>query len=627
MKPRSVFTRMLLWAWAVLAAALLALFLVTTSETRDEIVREAEQRATRELDTVKWLVVNHGRFATAREFHAWSTELGRHMGLRITFVTGGQVLADSMVPYEELSSLEDHSLRPEIRKAASNDIATSRRHSDTLDREMLYVATELPPVNGLPRGVLRLAVPFSELQERLSMVFSRALWTMALALAASGALLLMGTRNVGRSVRAFSDLAREIGNGDFSQRIREVPGREFHPLAEAVNAMARRIGKHVGTIEEQGGRLRAMFQGMGEGVLVLDERGRIDSFNRALERALPETAQALGRTPLEAGLPLDIQDAVDRVLHSGGSNAPGTNPSATETPGTEIPGPTAPRPQSTDASSADEPGERLRVSLESGRHLAVTVLPFTGYKGGRKLILVFRDVTAEVEHEQALRDFVANASHQLRTPLTSIKGYAETLLDSPPADHAATAKFLRVIQRNADHMDGVINSMLKLARSDRAATAAPRRADLDARHVLDAALADLAPRAQAAGVQIQTLLPEGEMRVRAEPEGLLHVFHNLLANAVNYGHDGEMVEVEAHSSAHHWTFAVRDRGPGIPAGMERRVFERFFRGDPNAIDDRGGAGLGLAICRQIVENYGGRIHVERPEDGQGARFVFTLIRA
>lgn len=598
LKPRSVFTRMLLWAWAVLAASLLALFLVTTFQTRDSIVLEAEERAARELETVKWLLVQHAPFPDTKSFHDWSTQLGHRMGLRLTFVADGRVLADSMVAYEELDALEDHSMRPEIRKATPSSIASSRRYSDTLDREMLYAATELPPVSGLPRGVLRLAVPFSELRGQLASVFDHALWTMSLALAASGILLLMGTRNVGRSVHAFSEIARDIGNGDFSQRIREVPGREFQPLAEAINAMARRIGRHVDTIEEQGGRLRAMFQGMGEGVLVLDQRGRIDSFNRALERLLPEVAKALAKTPLEAGLPLEVQDAVERMLHQ--------EHGATD--------------------DTDAPGERLRILLNDTRHLAVTILSFTGHRGGRKLILVFRDVTAEVEHEHALREFVANASHQLRTPLTSIKGYAETLMDAPPSDPEATARFLGIIQRNADHMDGVLASMLKLARSDRAATSG-RNTKVSAREILNAAITDMEPRAISAGMRLSVNLPDDDMMVHAESEGLLHVFHNLLANAVNYGHSGEDIEVSARSLPDGWSFAVRDHGPGIQAGLEDKVFERFFRGDPNAIDDRGGAGLGLAICRQIVENYGGRIHAERPEDGKGARFVFTLPHA
>ena len=138
---------------------------------------------------------------------------------------------------------------------------------------------------------------------------------------------------------------------------------------------------------------------------------------------------------------------------------------------------------------------------------------------------------------------------------------------------------------------------------------------------------DLTPRAAEAGVRIAADLPEGALLVRAEAEGLLHVFHNLLANAVAYGSDGGEIHIQADRRHGEIRFSLRDRGPGIPTGLEDKVFERFFRGDPNAIDGRGGAGLGLAICRQIVENYGGRIWVERPADGIGAVFSFTLAQA
>ncbi|MGE4505472.1 MAG: PAS domain-containing sensor histidine kinase [Desulfovibrionaceae bacterium] len=588
MPLRTIRTRLLLGTIGLFLAAMATVFIVATQAVNTDLEHDALDRARRELATVKWLVVHHEGFDTAEAFDAWVKELGQRLGTRVTFISEGRVLADSMVGHGDLELMDDHSQRPEILGASTTDMATSRRFSATLGRDMLYAAVGVPPVAGLPGGYVRLAVPLSEVSERVDALRVNLLLLFCGVLGVAGLLLVVLSRSVSRSITAFSAMAHDMGQGDYSRRIREVPAEEFAPLADALNAMARSIEHHVSTIEDQRGRLRAMFEGLTEGVLVLDAQGHIESFNRAMAEMFPQVAGYVGRTPLEATRELAIQDVVERVLREGG-------PAPAET----------------------------SLAATGGRHLDVSAVAFTAGESGRKLVLVLRDVTEAKRSERMLRDFVANASHQLRTPLTSIRGYAETLLASPPDDPEAARGFLSIIVRNSKHMAEVITSLLALAKSEQ--LKARRSRPVDACAVLRQAAANLAPHAATRHMRLEVELPEEPVFVRADAEGLLHVLHNLVENAVKYGPEHSAITLCAELEGERAVFHVCDAGGGIAEQHRERIFERFYRVDENAVTGDGSAGLGLAICRQIVENYGGEIAcLPRADAPETTCFRFVL---
>ncbi|MBU1612457.1 MAG: HAMP domain-containing protein [Proteobacteria bacterium] len=586
---RTIQTRLLLWGLGLFLSGLAVVFVAATRTVNADLVQETELRARRELTTIKWLIVHRPAFENEQEFDTWTKNLGDRLGTRITFIADGKVLADSMVAYTDLSGLDDHGPRPEIIAAASTTISMSRRYSDTLGRDMIYAALSLPPSAGLPRGVIRVAAPVSEITDRVGSLRTNFLLLTLLVLSVTGLLLLMMTRSASRSILAFSDMARDIGAGDYSRRIRQVPAGEFQGLATSVNTMADHIQEHIATIEDQRAQLGAMFEGLSEGVLVLDSFGRIESFNRAVAVWFPQLPAYTGRTPMEATMNLAIQDVVDQILA--------------------------------------EPDTGLvenELALEGGLHLAISAVPFQDRKGVRKVVLVFHDVTETRRGERMLRDFVANASHQLRTPLTSIKGYAETLRASPPDDPDMVKSFLATIERNAGHMSDVVTSLLALAKSEQLKRTENR--PVDAGEVLRQAAANLAPRAAKNQMRIKVELPVDPVFVRTDAEGLLHILHNLIENAAKYGPKETPITVSLTPEGKEAVFLVCDRGSGIPKEHRERIFERFYRVDENTIAGDGSAGLGLAICRQIVENYGGKIsYVSRPEAGNDTScFRFTL---
>ncbi|WP_319583209.1 ATP-binding protein [uncultured Pseudodesulfovibrio sp.] len=589
MKLRSFQMRILLWTWGLLLMAMAVVFFYSTSIVGDELVTEAEIRTRHQIEAIEWLIQDHSLFESEQDFAEWVDALAFKLNSRITYIINGKVVADSEVPYADLDSLDDHSHRPEVLAALKDGWGVNVRHSDTLNKDMLYVARQFKGVPAVDAGVLRMAVPFSHVSARLDLLRTNLIWLFLGTLAVAVLLSMIMSHNMGRDIRAFSELARSIGEGDYSKRLRVLPGGEFKPLAQSVNAMAQSIERNIELIQDQKGQLQAVFGGMREGVLTLDANGRIESFNAALDEMFNLPSSTVGRSPIEVIRRFEIQDLVDQIL------------------------------------ADPEVGPRsIQIDIMDTRTVEVTAERFLDQNGVRKVILVFYDVTEMKRSEKGLRDFVANASHQLRTPLTSIKGYTETLLDMPPDDPVAAHKFLETVLKNADHMDKVISSMLALAKSEQAGKRL-KLVPLSGREHLSRAIDDLAVWAAERSITFRTRTPDDEMMVMGETDGLLHVFHNLLNNAVKYSPEGGKITVSAEDDGESIVFCVEDQGPGISRELSTKVFERFYRVDENTIDGSGSAGLGLAICRRIVKNLGGDIwHDGYGEGVRGARFCFRL---
>jgi two-component system phosphate regulon sensor histidine kinase PhoR len=591
---RSLRLRFLLWSWALLLGALLFVFALLSTLLGEDLVRDAEDRARSHLSAAAWLIETHGPFRDARALEDWCAELGRRLSVRISYIVDGRVLADSNVEFGDLSRMEDHSLRPEVVAALRGETGLDRRYSATLGKEMVFAAKRFGPAADLPAGVLRASVSLSPVRARLAELKSHLLWISVPVLCLAGLLSLFLTLRMTRTIAALGELALAIGGGDFSRRIRPTPGGEFAPLASAVNAMAERIEEHVRLIEDQKGQIEAVLAGMAEGVMVLDDRGRIESCNRALTELVSLPARPVGLRPIEVFRSLAVQDAVDSLVGQAGGEA------AAET-------------------------RRVEIDLADGRRFNASVVPFRDQKGVRKIVIVLSDMTARLREERALKDFVANVSHQLVTPLTSIRGYAEILRDSPPEDHSKAREFFEIILRNVTHMGKVVAGMLALSRSEQAGPNQGLTA-VDAGLALSRCLESVQPQAAEKRVALVSEVQNGQFRVLADQTGLIQVFQNLVENALRHSPAGATIRVTARAEDAQTLFCVEDQGPGVPGELRERVFERFFRCDPNAVNADGSAGLGLAICRQIVRNFGGEIWCERPEDieAAGARFCFTL---
>ncbi|SDK42841.1 two-component system, OmpR family, phosphate regulon sensor histidine kinase PhoR [Maridesulfovibrio ferrireducens] len=586
MPKKSLHMKILLWGWAVMLCALLLTFWFYYGTVAEELANSSGQNTSRLLNFVRRQISKSETSPGTSSFQKEVTELGHDLGIRITYIKDGKVLADSEVQEKRLSKLDDHSDRPEVIAAEASGSGENIRYSTTLDTRMLYVAKTMSKEGEF----LRLALPYSVIGERLD----RVKWNFALVLlliAIGSALLLIYIgRRTSAAVTEISATARAIGEGDYSKRIRIIPGGEYQLLADSINTMARKIQGHIEIIEDQKNKLDAMFDNMKEGIMVLDTDGKIESVNRSMVEIVPETKNSKGRMPLEVLTRHEIQDSVDVIINN----------------------------------LNNVKSDSIILDFPDGRSMNVTICSFNDSNSRRKLILVFHDISEVRRIEMVLRDFVSNASHQLRTPLTSIKGYTETIIDNPPQDNHTLSKFLNIILDNANHMSKVITGMFALARSEYSGKKL-RSEPTSLNETITHSINNLTKQAASKKIKITTG-HIAENPVVGTDEGLIQIFENLLENAIKYAPENSSIKIETELKGDSITTKVIDEGPGITPSDTERIFERFFKLDENAVEN-GSSGLGLAICRSLVRNFNGDIWVESPADtatGTGSSFCVKL---
>lgn len=510
------------------------------------------------------------------------------LSFRMTLTdTNGMVLRDSHVGEKDIPELDNHSYRPEIATARAKGTGISLRHGNTLDLDAVYAAITLD--NG---GILRVAVPLVGIRQSLERQFPALLGSIA----GVGLFCLFLSAVITRKIRKHMDNVTEIvgaisrETGLSQRRLRTVQWSEMLPLAYAVNHMADTIQTYVAETTDQQGQLETILDSMHEGVLVLGPTGAIRRWNRALARLFPDIARTKGASVIEA-IPFPaLQDRVDAIL---------SRESSTATP--------LPLPE-----------DPLHFEMPAGRFLVAYVTHPARRNDSLGAVIVVYDSTEITRLEQVRRDFVSNVSHELRTPLTAIAGYSETLASAGDLN-ADYQKFAAIIHKHAVSLAEIISDLLALARIEN--TRKPVALD-----VMDAKIAALdaigAVRDQTKAKDIRVHMDFTPDLVRANANLLTQVFRNLLENACRYSPQSGEIRISSCRKGRDIVFCVCDNGPGIPATALPRIFERFYQMKKER--NSGTAGIGLAICKHIIERHGGRIWAESPYRDSSTAMLFTL---
>jgi two-component system phosphate regulon sensor histidine kinase PhoR len=332
---------------------------------------------------------------------------------------------------------------------------------------------------------------------------------------------------------------------------------------------------------------QVLFNSMLEGLLLLDRNRRIYLANRNFKNLFGLKTELRGKTIMEALRLHELAELVERV----------------ETEGQVF-------------------DHELKLPELSGRWLRVNAAVISNSAGEREgTILVFHDLTQLKQLERAREEFVANVSHELRTPLSLIKGYVETLLDGARDNPAIVERFLKIIERNTQRLDLLIQDLLTISalESERIKL---NLQPVELRPLVEKVFSDLKPPAENKNVGLVSWLPE--LTATADVNRLEQVLANLVDNAIKYGGAQGNVTVGGKKlDDGRLEIFVQDDGPGIPAESLDRVFERFYRVDKARSRDQGGTGLGLSIVKHIVQAHGGEVWV-KSELGKGATFFFTL---
>ncbi|MDR2745201.1 MAG: PAS domain-containing sensor histidine kinase [Desulfovibrio sp.] len=526
-------------------------------------------------------------------------QAARERSFRITVTDGaGFVIRDSHIAEKDLSGLDNHNDRPEVEDALAAGTGVSLRRSDSLGFDAVYAAAALSA-----GGVARVAVPLADVRRSLEKEFSS---IMLIIVAVTAFCLLVSifiTRRIRNSMRDMAEMVEAISLGRAHTRLRDAPGREFLPLAAAVNAMADAIEEYRKITGEQQSQLETILESMHEGVLVLEPSGKIRSWNKAMLGIFPAIAGAAGKSLIE-GIPVPaLQLQADKLLGLGGpaSNArvSGQFPAAA-------------------GSGEINEEEGVHFELPAGRFLVAHLSLPVEKSATLGAVIVVYDVTEIMRLERVRRDFVSNVSHELRTPLTAVAGYAETLAACSDL-RSEYRKYAEIIHKHARRLGKIINDLLALARIENAREQISR-VPLEARPILDEALALC--QEQIKNKEIQVTAAVGDIRVLGNFSLLVQVFRNLLENACRYSPEKGEVAVAAERTGDKVLFIVTDNGPGIPRNELSRIFERFYQVKKER--GSGTAGIGLAICKHIVERHGGNIFAQSPYKDASTAMLFTL---
>jgi two-component system phosphate regulon sensor histidine kinase PhoR len=518
---------------------------------------------------------------------ALAHELGTRAAARVTLIDGsGTVLGDSEVPAERIGSLDNHGSRPEIREAWARGRGESVRYSETLHERMMYLAIPFKR-DGQAAGVVRLAFPLTEVDQAVGKL-ERLLVTAALIMLAVGAVLSSAAAHwTSQSLRRLTRAALAMVGGDLSVRTRVAGHDEVASLSRALDELAQSLSHSLGALRAERDLRDRILMGMREGVLLLDSEDRVLLVNPALREILLLRPDAAGQPLLEAIRHSQLKELLDR---------------ANLNPG--------------------EVSEEIEVQGLRPRRLLVHAARLGGDSPG--LLAVFFDVTDLRRLETLRRDFVANASHELRTPIAAMRSAAETLSDAIRRDPAAAASFVEIIERNSERLHSLVDDLLDLSRIESrelhlAAEPVPVRAAVD--HVVSF----FEERAKKRSLRLSIEVPRDLPPALADGRALEQVLTNLVDNAVKYCVEGATITLRAIAEESRVVISVEDTGPGIESRHLPRLFERFYRVDASRSRELGGTGLGLSIVKHLVEAMRGTVSVDSAP-GRGTRFSFTLPR-
>ncbi|MCF8062242.1 MAG: HAMP domain-containing protein [Deltaproteobacteria bacterium] len=515
-------------------------------------------------------------------------EIGGKAATRVTVILpSGRVVGDT---HEDPAAMDNHADRMEISRAVRKGVGVSTRYSRTLDQEMMYVGLALEHDSGL-LGVLRTSVPFTPIDRAIGRMTSRvALGGLLVALLAAGLSLWISRRHA-RPLEAMKQGAERFAAGELDFRLPVPESEEMSALAAALNQMAAELEARLRDIRTQRNQLEAVLSSMVEGVIAVDVEERVIRMNPAAARMLGcSPAGARNRSIQEVSRNTGLQRFVAETLES------------------------------------DALVERdLSIHVEKDRLVHAHGTGLWDDRGDRMgSLIVLDDITRLRRLENIRRDFAANVSHEIKTPITAIKGFVETLRETGTRDDPATTqRFLEIIARHAERLEVLLEDLLDLSRIEEEEQAGG--IGLQPGHLSEILHEAAGMVREKTGVRkdpFRISCPPG-LVVPMNPVLLEQAFVNLLENAVKYSPSGSEVRVSAARSGGEAVVRVEDSGSGIPAEHLDRIFERFYRVDRSRSRKLGGTGLGLAIVKHVIQIHGGSVEVESTP-GRGSTFTVRL---
>jgi len=505
---------------------------------------------------------------------------------RITVISeDGVVLADS---YEKPENMDNHKNRKEIIEAKkTNDIGVSIRYSNTVQSDFIYVA--IPVRIGTESWYIRISKRLVELDEMNRTVLFISLLLIGTAGVLAFGISLVISRKITKPIDALTHTANEIAKGDFGKKIYISSNDQIGHLAQSFNVMSQNLGDTVSALKNRNFELETILNSMTNGVIAVDHFQKIILINRFCYSLLNISEQ---------------EDVKDSPIYSVIRNE-------------EI-------LSLIDATIRDKKAHSCEISyVHNDKILSVYVNPIVEENGVvNGSIIVIQDVTQIRKLEQMRSDFVSNVSHELKTPLTSIKGFVETLKNGAIQQPEMAMRFLDIIDIESDRLYRLINDILLLSEIE-SMEVVPEQSTVDIRPILEEVTAFLKYNAQQKGIELQTIFEsEQPLPIYANRDRIKQLFINLVDNGIKYTEKGSVKLIVSIKGS--WvSIQVKDTGVGFDSIHKERLFERFYRVDKGRSRSQGGTGLGLSIVKHIVMLYNGKITVDSTS-GVGTTFEVLL---
>ena len=509
---------------------------------------------------------------TLNDIEAMSLYATAGTSVRLTIIQySGSVLADSQSNYR---NMKNHFDRPEIIDAFLKDVGHSVRLSETLGIEMVYAAIAVPAKS----FIVRTSMPVTDVYRFFSIMRKRLFPYSILIFCVSLLFTFLFTSSINSTLKLIREVTKKYASGEFSAKL---PPRsdDLGELTDAINSMGSQLGKRIETITAQRDEIQAIVSGMINPVILIDDKMNVLEMN-------PAAIHLTGNSEGFKGKPMDSLIKNQDLI-----NIAGTCLSKQDT-------------------------QEAAICLDTDKGIYYFI--YASYINGT-VLMVMNDISGMKQLDEMRKEFSMNVSHELKTPVTSIMGYVDTLLGIYRDHPENIGRFLEIIKKQSERLAGIIEDLLTLSRTESSYIRLEKER-IPARNLIDLCIAEHAEQAAQKHTQIKVDMPD-DIMLLAHPVLAQQAVGNLLDNAVKYSQDEATVTIHVKQSAEYTEIAVEDNGPGIDAENLSHIFEKFYRVNKEVSRSLGGTGLGLSIVKQVAITHGGKVAVESTV-GKGT--VFTI---
>ena len=515
-------------------------------------------------------------------------DLGEKTQTRFTIISPkGIVIADS---HENPLNMENHADRPEIQDAINGKKGQTSRLSPTLDQRMMYVAIPIKLKDKRVIGVIRTSVSLSAVDEKLLTVYKQILSALIILSFLSAIVIYAISRKISSPIEQIKVYADKIAVGESISSLPPSRIEEIDSLSQKINMMAKELVNRIDTAIEQRNQIETVLSNMKEGLLAIDKDNKILTINQKAVSFLEIKCDNLTGKHFQELIRIPkIHNFIKKVMTTG-------------------------------ESLEDE----IILSVDKGLFLRLRGTRFQYNKNGDQgVLIVLDDMTKMQKLERVRKDFVANVSHELKTPITSIKGFIETLLDGAIDKPEDALRFLKIIKKHTDRLDSIIDDLLSIARLEQEDIKERIKLELSSINVIiNNAIEINLPKAQEKNINIM-FKAENDIVATINSFLIEQAIINLIDNAIKYSPPNSDIEVNLLEQKNEIIISIKDYGCGIPEKHQPRLSERFYTVDKSRSRNMGGTGLGLAIVKHIVQLHGGKLVVESQVD-EGSIFSIHL---